>query len=97
MMQGNASVSVGFYFNAILTCRVLSVLSAGYHSAYKDYEKNPDLSKSYSLSSENKVFFYFFCVKFNFSSPSLSIKDAANAAGFYNDIAADKLSEEHPT
>lgn len=50
--------------------RVLSVLSAGIHSAYV----NEDIE-----------------LKNNFS-----ISNAANAAGFYNDIALDKLSRQHP-
>jgi len=52
--------------------RVLSVLSGGIHSAYANYEKDPDLSKNYGL------------------------KDVADAAGFYNDIAADKFTETFP-
>ena len=52
--------------------RVLSVLSAGVHSTYKNYKVDPELRENYSL------------------------KNAADAAGFYNDIALDSLSREHP-
>lgn len=43
--------------------RVLSVLSAGVHSPYKQYKEDTDLVKNFS------------------------IKNAADAAGFYNDLA----------
>ncbi|KJE93115.1 hypothetical protein CAOG_03952 [Capsaspora owczarzaki ATCC 30864] len=52
--------------------RVLSVLSAGVHSAYANYRTDPEV-RTYSLQR------------------------AANAAGFYNDLALDALSREHPT
>lgn len=51
--------------------RVLSVLSAGVHSAYRLYREDPELRQHYSLPN------------------------AANAAGFYNDLAADFLSQAH--
>ena len=51
--------------------RVLSVLSAGVHSAYRQYREDPELRNNYSLPN------------------------AANAAGFYNDLAADFLSRAH--
>lgn len=53
--------------------RVLSVLSAGVHSSYRNYSKDVSLSGG-----------------------SYSIKNAADAAGFYNDIMVDALSEEEP-
>lgn len=53
--------------------RVLSVLSAGIHSAAAAYASDPDLSKGYS------------------------IKGAADAGGFYNDIYLDSLAARHPT
>jgi NAD(P)-dependent dehydrogenase (short-subunit alcohol dehydrogenase family) len=53
--------------------RVLSILSAGVHSAYKGYKTDPELVNDFSLSN------------------------AANLAGFYNDLAADQLSRLHPT
>jgi NAD(P)-dependent dehydrogenase (short-subunit alcohol dehydrogenase family) len=49
---------------------VLSVLSAGVHSAYTGYATDPELRISYSL------------------------KNAADAAGFYNDCAWDELSRQ---
>jgi len=52
--------------------RVLSILSAGVHSAYKDYKTDPELVGNFSLMN------------------------AANHAGFYNDLAADQLSRLHP-
>jgi hypothetical protein len=51
--------------------RVLSVLSAGVHGAYKGYASDVGLTQSYS------------------------IKNAADCAGFYNDIGLERLSEEH--
>ena len=53
--------------------RSLSVLSAGIHSSYKNYETDPELSLG-----------------------SYSIKNAADSAGFYNDIMADKFSDVNP-
>jgi NAD(P)-dependent dehydrogenase (short-subunit alcohol dehydrogenase family) len=50
---------------------VLSVLSAGVHSEYKEYLSDPQLKENYSLSN------------------------CANAAGFYNDLALDQLSQEN--
>ena len=52
--------------------RVLTVLSAGVHSRYKEYESDFELKKSYS------------------------IKNAADAAGFYTDAGFERLSEDHP-
>jgi len=52
--------------------RVMSVLSGGVHSAYKLYERDPELRDNYSL------------------------KNAADAAGFYNDAALDQLAHLHP-
>lgn len=52
--------------------QVLSVLSAGVHSAYSGYKIDTHLRTNYS------------------------IKNAADAAGFYNDIAVDKMSQEFP-
>lgn len=49
---------------------VLSVLSAGVHSAYAGYAEDPELRHNYSL------------------------KNAADAAGLYNDVAADALSRD---
>jgi NAD(P)-dependent dehydrogenase (short-subunit alcohol dehydrogenase family) len=53
--------------------RVLSVLSAGVHSAYEGYNSDFTLERSYS------------------------IKNAADSAGFYNDLALDSLSRENPS
>ncbi len=53
--------------------RVLSVLSAGIHSAYDGYSTDFTLERTYS------------------------IKNAADAAGFYNDLALDSLSRENPS
>jgi NAD(P)-dependent dehydrogenase (short-subunit alcohol dehydrogenase family) len=53
--------------------RILSVLSAGVHSRYDNFEKDFELKNSYS------------------------IKNAADAAGFYNDAGFEKLSEENPS
>jgi NAD(P)-dependent dehydrogenase (short-subunit alcohol dehydrogenase family) len=50
--------------------RVMSVLSAGVHSPYKQYASDPELKQNYSL------------------------KNAADAAGFYNDVGLDALSRE---
>lgn len=55
------------------SARVLSVLSAGLHSPYTDYQAHPDLSDNYSL------------------------KAAADAAGFYNDLTLDSLARENPS
>eukprot|EP01097_Dermamoeba_algensis_P000983 TRINITY_DN1365_c0_g1_i1.p1 TRINITY_DN1365_c0_g1~~TRINITY_DN1365_c0_g1_i1.p1 ORF type:complete len:171 (-),score=37.20 TRINITY_DN1365_c0_g1_i1:19-531(-) len=51
--------------------RVLSVLSAGVHSVYGDYKKDPELKDNFSL------------------------KNAADAAGFYNDVTLDYFAK-HP-
>jgi NAD(P)-dependent dehydrogenase (short-subunit alcohol dehydrogenase family) len=53
--------------------RVLSVLSAGVHSAYEGYNSDFTLERTYS------------------------IKNAADSAGFYNDLALDSLSRENPS
>lgn len=47
---------------------VVSVLSGGVHSAYKNYSKDPSLKDSYS------------------------IKNAADAAGYYNDLGLDQFA-----
>ena len=47
---------------------VISVLSGGVHSAYKNYSKDPSLKDSYS------------------------IKNAADAAGYYNDLGLDQVA-----
>jgi len=52
--------------------RVLSVFSAGVHSAFAGYREDPNLERSFSL------------------------KNAADSCGFYNDLALDQLSREHP-
>ena len=52
--------------------RILSVLSAGVHSAYQGWDEDVALSEK-----------------------SYSIKNAADSAGFYNDIGLDKLSKKH--
>lgn len=49
---------------------VMSILSGGVHSAYKDYQKDFSLRNSYS------------------------VKNAADAAGFYNDLAFDTLASQ---
>lgn len=49
---------------------VMSILSGGVHSAYKDYQKDFSLRNSYS------------------------VKNAANAAGFYNDLAFGTLASQ---
>jgi len=51
--------------------RCMSVLSAGIHGSYTNYEADPELEKSYS------------------------IKNAADAAGFYNDIFLEGLADAH--
>ncbi|CAJ1959535.1 unnamed protein product [Cylindrotheca closterium] len=51
---------------------ILSVLSGGVHSPYKNYETDFDLKENYSVSN------------------------AANAAGFYNDLGLDALARKHP-
>jgi hypothetical protein len=53
--------------------RVFTVLSAGVHSPYAEFDTDFDLSKGFSL------------------------RNAANAAGFYNDILVEKLHDEFPT
>lgn len=50
--------------------RVLSVLSAGVHSPYSNWNTDPELKTSYSL------------------------KNAADAAGFYNDLALDHFARD---
>ncbi|KAJ1537051.1 hypothetical protein HK096_004745 [Nowakowskiella sp. JEL0078] len=50
--------------------RVLSVLSAGIHSPYKDYKTDPELKSHYSL------------------------RNAADIAGFYTDLALEHLAED---
>eukprot|EP00976_Prorocentrum_cordatum_P092837 1189117-Prorocentrum_minimum.AAC.1 len=55
---------------------VLSVLSAGVHSPYRNYASDPELSEKAGATN-------------------YSIKNAANAAGFYNDIFLDALAEEN--
>ena len=50
---------------------MLTVLSAGVHSAYANWSEDPELSGG-----------------------SYGIKNAADAAGFYNDIMVDSLSRE---
>ena len=60
---------LGPQLEASKDARVLSVLSAGVHSAYRLYREDPELRRHYSLPN------------------------AANAAGFYNDLAADFLSQ----
>jgi len=52
--------------------KVLSVLSAGVHSAYTGLESDPLLEKNYS------------------------IKNAADAAGYYNDLGCDLLAQKYP-
>lgn len=52
--------------------RILSVLSAGIHSAYIGYKTDPELCNG-----------------------GYSIKNAADAGGFYNDIFLDSLSREN--
>ncbi|KAH9150435.1 hypothetical protein AeNC1_019321, partial [Aphanomyces euteiches] len=50
--------------------RVLSILSGGNHSPYKQFHEDPELKKNYSL------------------------KNAADAAGYYNDLMLDAWSEK---
>ncbi|CAK4635608.1 hypothetical protein LEN26_008692 [Aphanomyces euteiches] len=50
--------------------RVLSILSGGIHSPYKQFHEDPELKKNYSL------------------------KNAADAAGYYNDLMLDAWSEK---
>lgn len=52
--------------------RILTVLSAGIHSKYKNYEKDFDLKESYS------------------------VRNAADAAGFYTDAGFESLALEYP-
>lgn len=52
--------------------RLLTVLSAGVHAPYADYESDFALEKGFSLQK------------------------AADAAGFYNDLAVDAMTREHP-
>lgn len=59
--------------NASPDARVMSVLSAGVHSSYRDYKTDPDLENSFS------------------------IKNGADSAGFYNDIAVDQLATRNPS
>jgi NAD(P)-dependent dehydrogenase (short-subunit alcohol dehydrogenase family) len=53
--------------------RLLTVLSAGVHAPFAEFDSDFDLSKGFSL------------------------RNAANAAGFYNDILVEKLHDEFPT
>jgi hypothetical protein len=67
-----------FYLTSLLApnmkpnARVLTVLSAGVHEKYNNYDKDFELKKSYS------------------------IKNAANAAGYYTDAGFEALSEQNP-
>ena len=86
---------------------MLTVLSAGVHQAYLQYREDPELKRNFRCevevwSSGGNTYRGVFASSVEYCSASLvrsltscSLTNAARAAGFYNDLAVDFLSETH--